>query len=156
MSGGRTGSRRAATIFLNNTAVLAAVVALGVWTVAAFLGVAALGLSLGIGLRILSGSLDDLAVPAGGSSGHARRAVTFGVVLNLLEPPAIVLALGLALGRRAIPLAGAETWTVFAFWVVPALLAAAAGEALWLGAGREEPPTEEVVNSETPGGDHAT
>lgn len=142
-------SRRATIIFLNNTVVLATVVALGAWRAAAFLGVAGLGLSLGIGLRILSGRAEHFPVPVAPTSPRARSALTIGVVLNLLEPPAIVLALGLALGRQAIPLSKEQTWTTFAVWVVPALLIAAAGEALWLGAGRAYPGTEEAVASKS-------
>ena len=55
------------------------------------------------------------------------------MILNLLEPPAIALALGLAIGRSAIPLSSTQAWGVFLTWVVPAMLVAAGGEALWLG-----------------------
>ena len=66
-------------------------------------------------------------------------------MLNLLEPPAIIAAIGLSLGRSVVPLSPGQAWEAFAAWIVPALLIAAGGEALWLGAERaaaESPETE--------------
>jgi len=135
----RSWLRRSATIFVNNAAVLASVVALGRWIAFAYAGVIALGLSLGIGLRVL-GRLDgDLAFEVG-TSRSARWKVAVGLSLNLLEPPAIVVALGLSLARQSVPLDAAWTWSIFGTWLVPLLLLAAVGEGLWLGAGRHHSP----------------
>lgn len=138
----RSWFRRSATIFVNNTAVLAAVVALGPWVAFAYAGVIALGLSLGIGLRVLARLDGDLAI-AVGPSGTTQWTLVVGVALNLLEPPAIIIALGLSLGRQSVPLDSAWTWSIFAKWLVPLLILAAVGEGLWLGAGRRDrPPTD--------------
>ncbi len=128
--------RRAVTIFLNNAAVLALVLALGRWKVGGYSGVAALGLSMGIGLRILSGAEDCIAVPGSKSGRAVRSRVAIGVALNMLEPPAIAIVLGLAIGQQAIPVASTHAWALYLTYVVPALFVAAGGEALWLGEAR--------------------
>ncbi len=138
---------RAGTIFVNNASILAALTALGRWQWAGWAGVLGVGVSLGIGLRVLSNEpyawihLGRQLVPS------AARRVRVGVVLNLLEPPAIMLAIGLALGRHAIPLLPAQVWETFALWVLPATLVAAGGEALWIGASRQ---TQRPTASEPP------
>jgi len=137
--------RRSATIFLNNAAVLAVIVALGRWLIAAYASVTVLGLSLGLGLRILAGLDGDLAVHVRPGRPHVRRKLIIGVALNLLEPPAIVLALGLSLGRQTAPLDESRVWSLFATWVVPLLVLAAVGEGLWLGAGQEKPPPQDAL-----------
>ena len=125
--------RRAGGIFANNVTLLAVLLAVGRWQLAAFAGVLCLGVSLGIGIRLLSDEALESLWPASGSM-HKRRA-RLGIALNLLEPPAIMLTMGLSLGCVAVPLTPADVWATFAVWVIPALLLAAAGEALWLGAG---------------------
>ena len=134
----RSWVRRAATIFINNTCVLAALLALGPWRIPARVGVVLLGLSLGIALRHLSAIADRFAVSVPVRDRSAKRRMRVGVALNLLEPPAIVLTLGLTLGFRTIPLTGEQAWLTFGVWVVPTLFVAAAGEALWLGVGQTE------------------
>lgn len=124
---------RAATIFANNLSILALLVAAGLWHTVALVAVAGLGVSLGVGLRIL---MCQPAVPWEGkpSTGRsAKRRVRVGIALNLLEPPAIALAIGLCLGRSVLPLSAAEMWETFLLWVVPFTLLAALGEALWMG-----------------------
>lgn len=125
---------RTAIIFVNNLCILAMVVGSGGFSVVPILVVAALGLSLGIGLRILAEWPGRLSVPRMASETPTKRWVRVGVVLNLLEPPAIVLAVGLGLSRRGALLSGALVWQTFAMWILPATLLAAGGEALWLGA----------------------
>ena len=132
----RSWVRRASTIFINNTAVLAALLALGPWRIAARIGVVVLGLSLGIALRHLSAMTDRFAVSLPVHDRRAKRRVRIGVALNMLEPPAIVVTLGLTLGFETIPLTSGQAWQTFGIWVIPALLVAAAGEALWLGVGQ--------------------
>ena len=120
----RSWGRRAATIFINNTGVLTALLVLGSWRLTARIGVVILGLSLGMALRHLGAVTDEFAaaVPVRGQ-GDKRR-IRVGVALNMLEPPAIVLSLGLSLGLRTIPLTPGQAWETFAVWVVPALFAA--------------------------------
>jgi hypothetical protein len=125
---------RAGVIAVNNISILAVLVALGVWPVAALTGVALCGVSMGIALRILPGLSGGFALPVSGWPVGFRWRVWAGVALNLLEPPAIVLAIGLSIGQRSIPLPADQAWASFALWVVPAMLLAAGGEALWLGA----------------------
>lgn len=135
---GRSWLARASTIFANNMLILTGIVAVGVWDFAAISAVAVMGVSLGIGLAILMSMAQSSF--AGGSSrettdsarGSVAR-VRFGMWLNLLEPPAIVIAIGLALGRTAAGWNSSQVWSCFAFVVLPAMLLAACGEALWIG-----------------------
>lgn len=131
----RSWWRRATAIFVNNTSILAAVLAMGVKPVWSVLAVVGLGLSLGIGLRVLSSRAEALSTSLPGPGSLPRHWVVVGVVLNLLEPPAILLTIGLSLGQTVVPLPAEAAWKAFAVWAVPLLLLAAAGEALWLGAG---------------------
>ncbi len=129
---------RAVAIFVNNTSILVIIVALGQWRWIALAAVACLGLSLGMGLRILAED-PDTSLHVNPSADHSMaKGVWIGIVLNLLEPPAIMLAIGLSMGRHVVPLSPEDVWTTFALWVVPATLIAAGGEALWLGAYRTE------------------
>lgn len=128
--------RRCAGIFVNNTAVTALLVALGVWTVAAWAGIVCLGLSLGIGLQVMTRRPDAFGMMTNPVDAGAARRIRVGVTLNMLEPPAIAIAIGLSLGRNALPaaLSASQSWETFALCVVPLLLLAACGEALWLDA----------------------
>lgn len=127
---------RASAIFSNNASILALLVAVGRWPVAPILMVGAVGTSLGIALRVMSDRMVD-RLPAGPPLGTRERwRVRVGVAFNLLEVPAIMLTVGLSLGRRAVPLQTGLVWEAFAVWILPATLLAAAGESLWLGVGR--------------------
>jgi len=131
--GARSWAHRAAVIAANNLLILGALMALGQWLVPVLIGTALSGVGMGIALRLLphlAGAFD--LPPTDNDQGSGWRMRT-GIALNLLEPPAIVLALGLAIARSAIPLPPAEAWGAFATWVVPAMLIAAGGESLWLG-----------------------
>jgi hypothetical protein len=128
-------------ILTNNTLVLAGLVALGTSRAGAAAGVAVVGVALGIGLRTLSEYSPHWSPPPPNCSPRIRRNVRVGVALNLLEFPAIALAVGLSVGRGHLPLDDEGIWLAFGVWVVPLLILAAAGEALWLGTGivlREE------------------
>lgn len=139
----RSWMRRTATIFANNTVVLAALLALGRWPLAARIGVVVLGLNLGAALRHLS-LRGDVEIEEVGYDRRSRRIVLLGVALNMLEAPAIVMTIGLALGRGTVPLSADQAWAGFAIWVIPALAIAAAGEALWLGVRRPRDVVPEV------------
>ena len=124
---------RAAAIFVNNISILTGLIAVGIWPVAALSAAAMLGVSLGIALRVLMTVEDVFTLPDGRAAGGAGWRMKVGVALNMLEPPAIAVALGLSLGRWMVPLSPGDAWETFAVWVVPAMLLAAGGESLWLG-----------------------
>ncbi len=128
--------RRAATIFINNICILSVLLAAGALYGLALLCVAGLGVSLGIALKRLTEDADELVVSLSGRDPRARRRIRVGIALNMLEPPAIVVTLGLCLGQRTAPISWLQAWQTYAIVVVPAMLLAAGGEALWLGAGR--------------------
>ena len=140
---------RAGVIAVNNISILAVVMALGVWPVAALISVALCGVSMGIALRILPDMPSGFTFPASDWPAGFRWRVWTGVILNLLEPPAIVLAIGLSIGQRSIPLAADQAWASFALWVVPAMLLAAGGEALWLGAAMDPHAGQDLHKLET-------
>ena len=152
----RTWRRRAVTIFVNNAGVLAALLALGAWPHAALIGAVFLGLSLGIAVHYLINAVDDFAAPPQSPDAGTRRSMWVGMGLNLLEPPAIVVTLGLSLGQQTIPLSLGQAWGTFVVWVVPALLIAAGGEALWMGAGKSDHRAIRVAASRDPQADLGT
>lgn len=131
----RTWGQRSLIIFGNNCLVLATVVAAGAWTISASLAIAAVGIALGIALRSLSELSPHWSSPSPNCGREIRRQIRLGVALNLLEPPAIAIAIGLSLGRSTAQLTPLEVWGAFCLWVVPLLFTAACGEAHWLGAG---------------------
>ena len=120
-------------VSLSNISILTGLIAVGIWPVAALSAAALLGLSLGIALRVLLAFEDVFTPPDGRAAGGAGWRIKVGVALNMLEPPAIAVALGLSLGRWMVPLSPGDAWETFAVWVVPAMLLAAGGESLWLG-----------------------
>ncbi len=141
----RSWRRRAAVIFVNNVSILAVLTAVGRWHWGALVSVAGLGAGLGIGLRILSNEPTADLQPDRAPGAGAKRSFRIGIALNLLEPPAIILTIGLSLGRLAVPLSHVEVWETFALWVVPATVLAAGGEALWLGASQDVPGTQDSL-----------
>jgi hypothetical protein len=122
-------------IFFNNAGILALMVCLAVSRAAAAIAVIAVGLTLGIALRALGHIHLDWSHPGPNAPIILRRQIRFGVLLNLLEPPAIAAAVGLALARTSMSLPAPDAWQAFAMFVVPLLLVAAGGEAMWIGAG---------------------
>lgn len=137
--------KRAVVIFLNNALLLAILVALGFHPIGAVIGAFMLGLSLGVALRVLSGHDNEFATPVPLSGRRAGLVVQFGVLLNLLEPPAILIGAGLSLGRYWMDVSSATAWSVYLTAAVPLLLLAAGGEALWLGACRVKPLETELT-----------
>lgn len=165
-------SRRALIIAVNNSAVCGILVLLGALEHIAWLGVALLGVNLGIALKLLVGIPLEGTGLSGGGVGEphdasepaqprglkpaARAAITecvpseptpartpgrqrqvwagVGFALNLLEPPAILLSLGLSLGQGAwgATIELEQALALFVRIVFPLLLLAAVGEALWL------------------------
>jgi hypothetical protein len=134
----RSWWRRATAIFVNNTVVLGVVLAAGFHLVLSVVAAVGLGVSLGIGLRVLSEQTDTLSLLLDDTDARARWRIRIGMALNLLEPPAILLTLGLSLGLTSTSLTPGAAWETFAVWVVPLLAVAGGGEGLWIGAGSGE------------------
>ncbi|MCO6435797.1 MAG: hypothetical protein J5J06_01765 [Phycisphaerae bacterium] len=144
-------ARRAAGIFLNNAGVLTVILATGIWTPLAAAGTFLLGTHLGIGFQIIGKRVsqrEDSQTPP--DRGNGLR-LTLGMVLNMLEPPAIVLTLALALAWRNLPLSAADVWVLYATLSLPGLLLAAIGEGLWTGVVpvqiQESGPSDEAQHS---------
>ena len=135
----RRWSARAAIIFCNNTAICTLLVLAGGWPGGSWIAVTIVGLSMGIALRSLTGSPELPGLEALESDydtpPKADMLLWLGLLLNLIEVPAIIVTLGLSMGQLASPnnLSPDEIWGVFLNLVTPALLIAAAGEALWIG-----------------------
>jgi hypothetical protein len=129
-------ARRAAVIGGNNLAILAMLMGLGQHLLLVLVGTAVTGVAMGIAVRVLP-ALPDAGVPSPGAPDHnliSDWRIRVGIALNLLEPPAIAFALGLAIAQSVTALSAGQAWALFLIWVVPAMLLAAGGEALWLGA----------------------
>ena len=124
---------RSTTIFMNNIIILALIVAIGYSSYAAIVGISIVGFSMGIALKVLSDQPESFSISHTTMAGSNLRKFRIGIILNLLEPPAIVATLGLSLGRAVIPLNPHQTWGSFWQWIIPAMLIAAGGEALWIG-----------------------
>lgn len=132
----RSWARRTVTIAANNSLICALVVLLGSLGHVAWLAIASVGLALGIALQLLW----NVHMPQGDeieyvpASPRRRALELIGIVLNLLEVPAIMLAAGSSLAQGAmscaLDLSGA-LW-VFGWVVFPLLVVSAAGEALWM------------------------
>lgn len=131
----RSWALRAGAIFTNNVLILVVLVSVGVWPLAVIVGIAVVGVSMGVALCVLAKLPDAFAVPSE-SQPRLRRRMRLGVLLNMLEPPAIIAALGLALGREPVHLSSGQVWAAFAIWILAPMAIAAGGESLWIGAGR--------------------
>jgi len=135
-------SRRTVLIFLNNGTILAVIVAVGGYRYGGIVGATTLGVSLGIALRVMADASPGLGDRVGASAGpDSRWRMRIGLALNMLEPPAIVVAVGLSMARGSLKVTTEQAWWTFAVFVLPALLFAAAGEALWLGVTNYRPAT---------------
>lgn len=144
----RSWSRRSAAIFANNILVLVVLTVSGRWHTAAVLAVAGLGVSLGVGLKTLAVEPITWRAAEPDSAPDRRRTIRIGLALNCLEPLAIMLTIGLCLGRASVPLEPVRVWETFGLWAVPLSLLAAGGEALWIGASLASPPTHEAEHIE--------
>ncbi|MEK6676814.1 MAG: hypothetical protein AABZ47_14315 [Planctomycetota bacterium] len=126
---------RTVVIFSNNAGVLCVLVVVGASRTVGAIMVGVIGFSLGMAVRLLSRIETHWHTPGSSSSPESKRRVRIGVALNLLEPPAILLAIGLCLGRSVHALSEYTCWSVFGIWIAPLLLISAFGEALWIGEG---------------------
>ncbi len=149
---------RAATIYANNMAILTAVVAASAWSWAVILGIAVIGVAMGIAVRTLSQEPSMASLEVDQADSGTPKRVSWGLALNLLEPPAIALTLGLALSYTSAPLTDTQLWRTFGLVVAPLMLIAAGGESLWMGAtdafaGPSKKPTKERRPGIEPGDD---
>jgi hypothetical protein len=130
----RSWTSRALLIAANNSLVCAGLVLLGALGWVVWIGIVATGLALGTALRLLAES-DHFDLTEVAPQPTGRRLALIGIALNLLEPPAILVSVGLGLAQVA---AGGtpdlrSASVVFAGVVLPLLLLSAGGEALWMG-----------------------
>jgi hypothetical protein len=125
--------RRTIIIAANNSLVCLIMVLMGALGQLAWLGVAGTGLGLGAALRLML--TKGPAVGLGPPPTH-RRPVLEGVgfAVNMLEIPAILMSASLSLGQSALGslVATGQALHAFLLVVVPLLLLAAMGEALWM------------------------
>jgi hypothetical protein len=140
----RSWLRRMLIIAGNNALICGAVVLLGGFGHVAIAGVICVGVGLGIALRLM------LTVPVEDQDEQVdqpmlHRVLTgVGLVLNMVEVPAIMLTTGLALSQGSTGflwllhhsppslLGPVDALEIYAVVVVPMLLIGAAGEALWM------------------------
>ncbi len=142
-------SRRTVLIFLNNGAILAVIGAVGGYRHGGIVGAGTLGVSLGIALRVMADASRGLGGRVGASAGpDSRWRMRIGLALNMLEPPAILVAVGLSMARGSLKVTTEQAWLTFAVFVLPALLFAAGGEALWLGVTNHAPEAVEAGKQE--------
>lgn len=127
---------RGAIVFANNATTCALLIAAGALPAGSWIAIVLVGLTMGIAIRALSDASSSPAVEEESKCPQSPDRLTqIGLSLNLLEAPAIIVTLGLSMGRLAAPntLSETQTWDVYVLWVVPALLVAAIGEAIWVG-----------------------
>ncbi|MCP4593551.1 MAG: hypothetical protein GY842_22670 [bacterium] len=126
--------RRVAVIALNNSVVCAVTVGLGATVISGWFAVLVVGLSLGIALRELLRKPPQEVDDSPELNRGQRALAGLGVGLNLLEVPAISLTAGLCLSQAAWGplLTSGEAWAIYGWAVLPALVLAASGEALWM------------------------
>ncbi|GJM26940.1 MAG: hypothetical protein DHS20C16_33550 [Phycisphaerae bacterium] len=133
---------RSIVIFANNAGICMLLVACGTLPLVPWVAIAAVGVAMGAALRVLvtefgwDAEADDQNRAVEISPAADSRS-GIGMLLNLLEFPAIGLTLALALMQRELPIAAAAEpilpWTVMLIWTLPMLALAACGESLWMG-----------------------
>jgi hypothetical protein len=124
--------------------VCVGVVLLGALGPLAWLAVAGVGLAFGLALRLLI-DLPETQAFEPPKTPQRKLLMRIGLALNMLEPPAILLAAGLSLaqGARGGDISLGTGLAVFAQIVLPLLILAACGEALWLTACQQSPTEPE-------------
>lgn len=125
---------RAAVILANNATACAVMILLGGVPGGGWAIVTGVGLFMGVALHRLSQfrpsfELAEQTPSSGGST------ALIGVLLNLVEIPAIIITLGLCMGQNASPngVPIERVWSTYLTWVAPCLVIAACGESLWMG-----------------------
>jgi len=141
----RSWLKRMLIIAANNSFICCCVVLIGCIDYVAWLGVVSVGFCLGIALHLMiagrRAELDGEGMSEGeveeDKSGvsHISIPSMLGMLLNLLEVPAIMLSAGLALaqGTLSSQLDLTDALSGFVCIVLPLLILAAGGESLWMG-----------------------
>lgn len=125
---------RALGIFVNNTVVCGLIIAAGALPGGSWASITMVGLSMGFAIRHL-GAQPPQTSPEKAQSPTIDSWTTVGLMMNLLEVPAIGLAVGLSIGQVASqPHFSLQfAWAVYGQLIVPVLLIAACGESTWIG-----------------------
>ena len=119
---------RAIIIGANNSLICLGVVLLGSLGHVAWPGLFAIGLGLGVALRLMSADIHPAHADEESPPTRHRILVIVGLGLNLLEVPAIMLGAGLGLGQGALSssLMLADALAALAWLVLPLLAVGAA------------------------------
>ena len=128
LGAGAGWARRAVVIAANNAAVCLLLVLMGSLPPLGWLGTFGVGVGLAVGVQQLQGRLAERRPREGRTD---SRLTMVGLALNLLEPPAILIATGLCLGQGDGVTLG-EAVRAYGVVVLPLLVVAAGGEALWM------------------------
>ena len=136
---------RSIVIFANNAGICIALVACGAVPLVPWFAIAAVGVAMGAALRVLVMEFGWDAESDGGDPAESKVTVGdpwtgVGMLLNLLEFPAIGLTLALALMQHELPITESLDfsvsilpWSIMLIWTLPMLALAACGESLWMG-----------------------
>ena len=121
-------------IFVNNTALCAMMVAAGALPGGSWASITLVGVAMGFAVRHLNRTPTAPTEPPAPPPRLDRLTVA-GLALNLLEPPALALCVGLSVGQIASAphFSAGLAWMLYARCVVPLLLVAAVGESTWIG-----------------------
>jgi len=132
--GSGTWLRRSALIAANNSAICLVLVLLGWLGHLAWLGVAGMGLSLGIALRFIGADVMAYGGDEPTPMRNHRVLRAIGMMLNLLEVPAVILCIGLSLAQGALSssLTLSSALAAFCYLALPLLAISAVGEATWM------------------------
>ncbi len=136
---------RASVIFINNAFICTALVACGAVPILPWFAISAAGLAIGSAIRVM---VVEFSLEAESDNAEQKLSgkkagdplVSIGMLLNLLEIPAIGLTLALALMQLELPITqpaelgmSIEPWSFTFFWTLPMLAVAALGESMWMG-----------------------
>lgn len=134
---------RTLAIFVNNAANCALMIAAGALPAGSWASVTVIGLAMGFAVRHLgrqepsdpNTDSDGVRSSDASASPYVNSPALLGLLLNLLELPAIALCVGLSIGQVASEphLSMAVAWSLYVRLVLPALLIAACGESTWIG-----------------------
>ena len=141
---------RSIAIFVNNAGICMLLVASGRVALLPWFAIAGVGVAMGAALRVLvmafgwqgdAIGVDVDKVDAEKTAGLGGDHVpVIGMLLNMLELPAIVLTLALALVQSELPITQSIAmdgpilvWPIMLMWTLPMLALAACGESLWMG-----------------------
>ncbi|MHC4672752.1 MAG: hypothetical protein ACYTBZ_09745 [Planctomycetota bacterium] len=127
--------KRTLMIAANNSLICLCAVLLGALGHLAWLAVAGIGFCLGVALHLMIKATavdrDDRETPIS----RNKTLTAIGMLLNLLEVPAIMLSAGLSLAQCALTstIDLSAALSVFGWFAMPMFIIGAAGESLWMG-----------------------